>query len=218
MFSNGQMYFEHLNVCPFWDYVAGKKCIHCVKVYKTKFNMTEHVKLHGPDRFKCSLCNLKVPSQQAITRHMRNSHKIIHLDFVPESPNLTDLNKDDFIVFENKKIEQKKQKMNSLFTCNKCSFNGNTLKIINSHMKAVHNEDCEDNLYKITPEQPNDTNNAVNSIMPQQNEQQNASLKRKRSTVSYYLILLYCLVSKTYQLPTQSYLGFCLYVLFYVSY
>lgn len=185
-FSNGQMYFEHLNVCPFWDYAAGKKCMHCVKVFKTIFNMTEHVKLHGPDRFKCSLCNLRVPSQRAITHHMRNSHKIINIDFVPEIPNQTNLNKDDFIVFEDKTIEQKKQKMNSLLNCNKCSFKGNTRKIIISHMKAVHNAeqnvDCEDNLYKITPEQPNDTNNSVNSLMPQQNEQQNVSLKRKRST------------------------------------
>ncbi|CAI6364719.1 unnamed protein product [Macrosiphum euphorbiae] len=164
VFSNGQIYFEHLNVCPFWDYVAGKKCMHCVKVFKTIFNLTEHIKLHGPDRFKCSLCNLKIPSQRAIAQHMRNSHKIINLDFVPEISNLNNLNKDTFIVFEDKTIEQKKQK-NSLLTCNKCPF-----------------KDCEVNLNNITPEQPNYTNNSGNSLMPQQNEQQNASLKRKRST------------------------------------
>ncbi|KAL4143321.1 hypothetical protein QTP88_005667 [Uroleucon formosanum] len=186
VFSNGEMYFDHLNICPFWDYAAGKKCIHCAKVFKTTLNMTEHVKLHGPDRFKCYLCNLKVPSQRAITHHMRNSHKIINIDFVPESVNLTDLNKDDFIVFEDKTIEQKKQKVNSLLICNKCSFRGNTRKIVISHMKAVHhaeqNVDCEDDLHKITQEQPNDTNTSVNSLMPRQNEQQNTSLKRKRST------------------------------------
>lgn len=210
VFSNGEMYFDHLNICPFWDYAAGKKCIHCAKVFKTTLNMTEHVKLHGPDRFKCYLCNLKVPSQRAITHHMRNSHKIINIDFVPESVNLTDLNKDDFIVFEDKTIEQKKQKVNSLLICNKCSFRGNTRKIVISHMKAVHhaeqNVDCEDDLHKITQEQPNDTNTSVNSLMPRQNEQQNTSLKRKRSTVSYYLILLYCLVSKINQLTKESYL------------
>jgi len=93
------------------------------------------------------------------------------------------------------------RRMNSLFTCNKCSFKGNTSKIIISHMKAVHNAeqnvDCEDSLFKITPELPNEINHSVNSLMPQQNEQQNASLKRKHSTVSYYLILLNCLVFKT---------------------
>jgi len=167
--------------------------MYCVKVFKTPLNLTEHIKLHGPDRFKCYLCNLKVPSQRAITFHMRNSHKIMNIHFVPEHPNLTDLNKDDFIVFENKIVEQKKQKINILLTCNKCSFKGNTRKIIASHMKAVHgveqNVDCEDNLYKIAQEKPKDTNNSVNFLMPQQG----TSLKRKRSTVSYCFISLYCL-------------------------
>lgn len=149
--------------------------------------MTEHTKLHGPDRFKCYLCNFKVPSQRAILHHMRNIHRTMNIDFVPEHPNLIDLNKDDFIVFEDKTVEQKKQKINSLLNCNKCSFKGNTSKIIISHMKAVHsteqNVDCEDNLYNIAQEQPNITNDSVNSLMPQQS----TSLKRKRSNVSYYL-------------------------------
>jgi len=46
---------------------------------------------------------------------------------------------------------------------------------------------------KIMQEQPNDKNNLVNSLIPQQNEQQSTSLKRKRSTVSYSFILLYYL-------------------------
>eukprot|EP00102_Acyrthosiphon_pisum_P022313 XP_016659523.1 PREDICTED: uncharacterized protein LOC100573806 [Acyrthosiphon pisum] len=186
IFSSGLMFAKHLSVCPSWDFSAGNKCIHCVKVFKTIFDMTEHIKLHGPDRFKCSLCNLKVPSPRAITHHMRNSHKIINLDFVPESPNLTNFNMDDFIVFEDKTFEQKKKNMNCLFTCNKCPFRCYTRNIIISHMKAVHNADqnvnCEENLYKITPVLSNDISNSVNSLMPQQNEQQNASLKRKRFT------------------------------------
>jgi len=167
--------------------------MYCVKVFKTALNMTEHIKPHGPDRFKCFLCNLHVPSQRAITHHMKNSHKIINLDFVPERPNLTDLNKDNFIVFENKiMIEQKKQKINNLFPCNKCSFKGNTQKSIVSHIKTVHNAEqnmnCEDNSHdKITQEQPNGTNTSVNSIKTPQN----TSLKRKRSTVSHSFILLF---------------------------
>jgi len=192
-FSNGDIYFAHLNECPFWDSAAGQKCMYCVKVFKTQMNMTEHIKLHGPDRFNCYLCNMNVPSQRAIVHHMKHIHKITNLDFVPKHPNFTNLNKDDFIVFEDKTVEQKKQKINNLLTCNKCSFKGNTRKVIMSHMKDVHNAeenvDCEDNSYgKIMPDQPNDTNNSVNSLIPQQN----TSLKRKRSTVSFF-ILLYCL-------------------------
>ncbi|XP_026811622.1 uncharacterized protein LOC113552843 isoform X4 [Rhopalosiphum maidis] len=185
IFSNGDIYFTHLNECPFWDSAAGKKCMYCVKVFKTQMNMTEHIKLHGPDRFNCYLCNINVPSQRAITHHMKHIHKITNLDFVPKHPNYTNLNKDNFIVYGDKTVEQKKQKLNNLLTCNKCSFKGNTRKVIMSHMKDVHNAeknvDCEDNSYgKIMPYQPNDTNNSVNSLIPQKN----TSLKRKRSTNS----------------------------------
>jgi len=192
-FSNGDNYYSHLIKCPSWDSVAGRKCMYCVKVFKTALNMTEHIKLHGPDRFKCYLCDFNLPSLRSITLHMKQIHKITKIDFVPEHPDLTDLNKDVFIVLENKLIEHKKQKNNNLLKCTKCPFKGNTQKIIMSHMKAVHNAEenvnCKDISYdKIMQEQPNDTNNLINSLIPQQNEQQSTSLKRKRSTVSFYFL------------------------------
>jgi len=173
------MYCAHLkNICPFWNW-TGKKCLYCAKVFKTPVNLTEHIKLHGPNRFKCYLCNFKVPSQRAIKNHMKNCHKIQNINFIPERPNLIDLNKDDFIVFEDETVEQKKQEP----TCNKFS--------------AEQNVDCEDNLYKVTQEQSDDTNNSFDSLMPQQNGQQitrlKRTLKRKQSTVSHSLILLYSL-------------------------
>jgi len=120
-----------------------------MKVYKYKLRITEHIKLHGPDRFECYLCYLKVPSQRAITLHMKNSHTIMNIDFVPEHPNLTDLDKDNFIVLEQKTVKQ-----------------------------------------KVTQEQPNDTNNSVNSLMTQQNTN---SKTKHCFTVSYSFIVLYCL-------------------------
>jgi len=183
------MYFAHLkNECPYWDYVAGRKCLFCTKTFKSPYFMTEHIKLHGPDRFNCYLCDSKAPSKRVIKNHMKRFHKIKNIDFAPEHPSLTDLNKDNFIVFEDKTVELNKQNL----TCNKCPFKGNTHKIIISHMKTVHNAeqnvDCENNLCKIPLEQPDDTNNSFNSLMPQQNGEQstrlNRTLKRKHSTVS----------------------------------
>lgn len=149
--------------------------------------MTEHIKLHGPDRFKCNLCNLNVPSERAITHHMKNSHNIFNLDYVPEHPHLTNLNKDNFIVFEDKIVKQKFN--NSIYTCNKCPFKGNNQKMLISHMK-VHNVDCEDSSNdKLVQEQPNNTKNSVNLLPKIDEPQQNTSLKRKRSNVSYSFIL-----------------------------
>lgn len=200
-FSSGEIYNDHLKVCPFWNYAVGYKCMHCVKVFKTATIMTEHIKLHGPDRFKCYFCNLNFPSQLAIAYHMKIIHNIFNLNFVPELPRLTNLNKDYFIVFEDETVKHKKQNklINSIFSCHKCSFKGDNQEIIISHMTLVHNNEqnvnCENNSNdKLMQEQPNDTSiNSNNSLMPQQNTR----LKRKRLIVSYYFILLLkCLVSK----------------------
>jgi len=121
------MYFAHLKYeCPFWNNVAERKCLHCYKIFKSPYFMIEHIKLHGPDRFCCYLCNLEAPSLRAIQQHMRLNHKIKNIEFVPLCPNLTDLNKDNFIAFENKTDALMKQKL----TRNKLPFKGNTGKII----------------------------------------------------------------------------------------
>lgn len=69
--------------------------------------MTEHIKRHGPNRFKCSLCNLKVPTQQMIKFHMGECHRITNINFVSEHPNLNDSNKDNFIALEDNTVMQK---------------------------------------------------------------------------------------------------------------
>jgi len=115
---------------------------------------------HGPDRFKCYLCNLNiVPSQPAIIHHMKLSHKITNLVFVTVRPNLTDWNKDVH------KDDHKKQKNN--VNCKEIS--------------------CDKRMEK---QPNNTKYNLVNSLMPRQNKQNSTSLKRKRSSVSSSLILL----------------------------
>jgi len=115
---------------------------------------------HGPDRFKCYLCNLNIVlSQRAITHHMKLCHKITNLVFVTVRPNSTDWNKDD-------------------------------------HKKQKYNVNCKEiSCDKIMEKQPKITKyNLANSLIPRQNKlnkQNNTSLKRKRSTVSYSFILLH---------------------------
>lgn len=180
------MYCAHLKSrCPFWDKVAGQKCMYCDKVYKMAKSLIEHIKLHGPDRFNCSLCNLKVPTQRAITRHMKK-HNIININFVPDCSNLTDFDKDYFTVFENKTVNTEKEEE---LPCNQCPFKGSVLEIM-SHMIIYHT--AEQNMDD-GEQQPNDSNNSTNSLIRQQVEQQNTRLKIKRFTVSYPFILSYYL-------------------------
>jgi len=99
--------------------------------------MTEHVKLHGPDRFSCSFCSIKVPSIRAITHHIKIEHKIIQLDFVPIHNNSADIETDEFIVFEDN-MTKTKSNINVCYTCEQCLFKCNNLKTIDSHMKNIH--------------------------------------------------------------------------------
>ncbi|XP_025411013.1 uncharacterized protein LOC112683957 isoform X4 [Sipha flava] len=187
-FSNSNDYHIHLNKCPFWNF-DGQKCRFCSKIFKTTFNMSEHVQLHGPNRFKCCLCNLNLPSRRAIAFHMRNNHKISNLEFIPEIPGLTNLDKDTFVVAEKKNLTNNEHKVNRCnvnFKCGECSFKGNTRKIAVLHMKNAHNI----NDYEITPVDSSSINTReyliqrmkfINVLMPQQ---QSTTMKIKRNNGS----------------------------------
>lgn len=172
-------------MCPFWN-VDGQKCRFCSKIFKTTFNMSEHLQLHGPNRFKCSLCNLNLPSRRAIAFHMKNNHNILNLEFLPETSELNNLDKDTFVVAEKKNLTDNNQKVNRYivnFNCGECSFKGNTRKMVVLHMKNAHNIDE----YEITPVDSSSINTqeyliqrikSINVLMPQQ---QSPSLKIKRN-------------------------------------
>lgn len=137
MFSYSKDYQFHLQEqCPFWN-SNEQQCVYCPKLFKTAFHMTEHLKLHGPNRFKCTLCDLNVPSYRAITHHMKMIHNIINIDYVPVDPDSTNFDRDDFIVFEKKTISTKNLKIN-YFSCKECTFNCTNRKSIISHMKNTH--------------------------------------------------------------------------------
>lgn len=181
VFSNGNDYYTHFNHCPFWN-SNGKKCAFCSKVFKTTLNMTEHIKLHGPDRFKCYLCKVNVPSLRAITHHMKVNHSILKLDFEPVIPGLANTDKDEFIVYDE---ETKKSKDETYFTCGECSIKDSCRNIIILHMKSVHNinpnEIYADDLLLINDKYTREYQ--VKKIeFPQQ---QLMSPKKKRSSVSH---------------------------------
>lgn len=86
----------------------------CSKIFKTTLNMTEHIRLHGPDRFQCSLCSVIVPSSRAITHHMKTKHGITNLNIVAVNPDFNNIEKDDFIAYERIEFDQE---VNTMETC-----------------------------------------------------------------------------------------------------
>jgi len=176
--SSGDEYQTHLMNCL--AFVNGFLCPYCVKRFKTALNMTEHVKLHGPDRFSCSFCSIKVPSIRAITHHMKIEHKIIQLDFVPIHNNSSNIEIDEFIVFEDK-ITKTKSNINIRYTCEQCLFIDNNLKTIDSHMKNIHNVDNYE-VHTVDPPSNNYTEEyliKISSIGVLKPQREQTGLKRK---------------------------------------
>lgn len=137
VFSNGKEYQHHLNNCSNWNSNHSNPCVFCSKSFKTAFNMTEHLKLHGPDRFICNLCNFNAPSRRAIGHHMKVMHNLIDLEFVPVRTNFTNIDNDEFIVYEDK--ERKTPKKPVGYKCGECVLTSVERKSIVLHMRDVHN-------------------------------------------------------------------------------
>lgn len=98
--------------------------------------MVEHLKLHGPDRFSCSLCDFTVPSKRSIIYHMKSIHNILYYDYVPVVAGLDDYEKDEFIVYNDIT-----KSINSCYTCINCPFTSNNKNTMNLHMKNIHHTD-----------------------------------------------------------------------------
>lgn len=192
--SNGNEYQSHLIKCLNFNNTF--QCPFCIKVFKTALNMTEHVKLHGPDRFSCSVCNIKVSSCRAIIHHMKMKHKFMHLNFIPVNNDSIDMETDEFIVYEDKKIAKTtkaKNKVNISYTCELCSFKGNSKQVINLHIKNSHTI----NNYKEYTVDPPINNYTEECLIPivdvLEPEQQKTGIKRKyinNSNVSNYFHII----------------------------
>lgn len=194
-FTNSPDYQIHLNSCPFWRGTESMdhQCIFCSKIFPSELRLTQHIKLHGPIRFRCSVCNFKMPSR-AVSTHMKNKHNLLKLDYFPEDPKFQNLDKDPFFVKERKKLAPKEHTDNQCvdsFCCGECSYKGNTQNIVVLHMKNVHNIDE----YDITPVKKSvssreyliQRNKSINVLMPQL-QSSSAKRKRKVSNVNYCLI------------------------------
>lgn len=176
----GQCQYLHFN---------GRQCAFCVKSFKTDLNLVEHLKLHGPDRFKCSSCNFNAPSKRAIIHHMKLNHKIVHLDFVPILPDLNNLERDEFVVYEDKTVEIKPK---NLFTCEACSFKGSNKSAIALHMKSLH---CVDQYEIHVLADPTSNNNFTQEYLVKPILPEIRTIKRKLSidhscVCSYFVFFL----------------------------
>lgn len=199
---NGKGYIEHLNTCEYLN-LNGHKCPFCSKTFTNDVQVTEHIMLHGPDRFSCYSCKFKTPSKRAIQHHMRVVHDTENLDFVPLVAENNDYEKDDFIVYEDL-TKTKKSCIKTSYTCDMCKLVLHSYNDIRLHMNNIH---CinQYNLYVLSDSLPSNNYTqeylvkppiSVKSLDPL--KQCGVSAKRKRfsdhTNVSYSFVLNFTLL------------------------
>ncbi|KAG8247070.1 hypothetical protein J6590_069606 [Homalodisca vitripennis] len=89
---------NHLIICNHARQSQRLVCAFCKRLFKQGASLIEHLKIHGPDRFSCALCDFKEPLQSRITAHMKAVHNITNTILVPVDSLKQDSDKDHFVV------------------------------------------------------------------------------------------------------------------------
>lgn len=63
-FDNSAQFRVHLSKCIDLAKTVNKpyKCFHCNKDLRSVYSLSEHTKIHGTVRYRCSLCDFKHPN------------------------------------------------------------------------------------------------------------------------------------------------------------
>ncbi|XP_008184073.2 uncharacterized protein LOC100575459 isoform X3 [Acyrthosiphon pisum] len=109
----GISYRDHLNNCPT---ESSKECSFCLLKSKSKVDVVK-VSRHrnAPNRFTCTFCNLELPSSDTAKSHVKEAHNVSNVQFVPVDINKTDMEKNRFLVSEDKCLKRQKRPIDSSF-------------------------------------------------------------------------------------------------------
>ncbi|XP_026818941.1 uncharacterized protein LOC113557562 [Rhopalosiphum maidis] len=176
VFLDGLSYEDHLNNCP----VEGpKECTFCLAQSKSTFEVVEVPKLLRPNRFTCTFCNLELPSSDIVKNHVKEEHHISNLEFVPVDINATDIEKDKFLVCQDKSSRTKKRSNDCIVLTDSSE---STIVLQKKRSKVVNKQD--DSQLTIFPDTLH-TSEKFTRPNRVESKQQHKILKRKHSTESY---------------------------------
>ncbi|XP_050525201.1 uncharacterized protein LOC126896453 isoform X2 [Daktulosphaira vitifoliae] len=210
LFLNSKEFQEHLTHCPFWN-EDGNKCAHCTKTFKTSTNLIEHIKLHGPNRFKCFTCDYHVPTQNLIEKHMRKEHNTIDINLMPVNANNSNYEHDQFVAYPIKQTTKKNSKLN-IYKCDECPMQYVTKtqnqKLIVEHLKTVHSVfDYELILVNLSSDGNSEYLAKIKKIIPDvQSQPQRLVSKRKHSIDNYIEVVKESKINRT---ATEKSKGLC---------
>lgn len=171
----GISYQDHLNKCPTENPM---KCTFCLAQSESTFDVIKMPKLLVPNRFTCTFCNLELPSSDTIKSHLKEVHNVSNAEFVPVNINMTDIEKDRFLVCENKSLKRQKRVNDSSFYTEICK----NMTVANNKRSKVVSEHDDSQLTSI--KNTTDTSKQLVKRNPDDSLQQHKTMKRKYSNDS----------------------------------
>lgn len=181
----GISYQDHLNKCPA---ESPMKCTFCLAQSESTFDVIKMPRLLVPNRFTCTFCNLELPSSDTIKSHLKEVHNVSNAEFVPVNINMTDIEKDRFLVCEDKSLKRQKRANDSSFYTENCK---NMTVANNKRSKVVSKHDD----FQLTSIE-NTTNTSKQQVNPDDSQHQHKTMKRKYSNDStnvsiYFLVKIF---------------------------
>ncbi|KAK5638594.1 hypothetical protein RI129_012889 [Pyrocoelia pectoralis] len=85
-------------------------CWHCFKMFKTVPSLLDHIRIHGTNRFACSLCDYKQSHQFHVRSHMKARHNVHNATMTPVNSEKNNIDEDEFVL-KPKIIRQKSSEM-----------------------------------------------------------------------------------------------------------
>lgn len=92
---------EHLQVCNFAQDSTVLKCHHCGKQCRHLSTLFEHLRVHGPKRYRCGVagCDYKATMVHYFKNHMKQIHKCSGFKQVLKDPKIKDPETQEYIVY-----------------------------------------------------------------------------------------------------------------------
>ncbi|XP_060855867.1 uncharacterized protein LOC132933613 [Metopolophium dirhodum] len=169
----GISYQDHLKKCPT---ESPTECTFCLAQVESTFDVVKFPRLPVLNCFTCTFCNLKLPSSDTAKSHVKEVHNISNVEFVPVDINATNIEKDRFLVCEDKCLKRQKRANDSSFYTEICK------TVENMKRSKVVSKDDDLQLTTIG----NTTNISKQQVErnPDESLQQHKTTKRKYSNES----------------------------------
>ncbi|KAF0300554.1 RE1-silencing transcription factor [Amphibalanus amphitrite] len=99
---------DHMLSCPHGENGV-LLCFHCPKQVKHVGTALEHIRQHGPKRYSCAMCDFCASMPNAVTKHLKQQHRMSSCTTLPLVADRADPERDQFVVYPRQCVPRAEQ-------------------------------------------------------------------------------------------------------------